>query len=83
MEEQVITLTHEEAVAIAEQQKQQIARDHCAARIRTFYPEWKQLNIIASGDAEEISKMRAFITTCRDWSNAESHDFQVLYGLKP
>lgn len=37
--------------------------------IRSKYPEWKQINIIRSGDQNEIRRMGEFIDSVRDWSN--------------
>ena len=42
--------------------------------IRKYYPEYKQLNILRTGTAEEQEKMTAFIDAVRAWSNAESPD---------
>lgn len=47
-------------------------RDTASSEILSKYPEWKQINIIRSGDDEKIKIMGEFIDLVRDWSNTLS-----------
>ena len=53
------------------------------ARIKRFYPEYKQLNILMAQDEVEIVKMRSFIEAVRDWSNGSSPDLAVVETISP
>ena len=55
----------------------------CADHIAKFYPVWKQLNVIRSGDAAEIQKMGVFIDACRDWSSQIEPKFADLVQIEP
>lgn len=59
------------------------ARELCTHHIRGHYPEYKQLNILMSGDEAEKAKMSTFIDACRAWSNGDSPDPAVLAEIKP
>ena len=63
----------------AETQKRTAARKH----IITFYPEWKQINILRSGTQEEIDRMGNFIDACRDWSNDPEASMEDLENIVP
>jgi hypothetical protein len=43
-------------------------------KIRTAYPEYKQLNILRAGDPTDVNKMNTFIDAVRAWANSESPD---------
>jgi hypothetical protein len=47
----------------------QHARLKAADHIATYYPVWKQLNVLSSGDAVAIATMTTFINAVRSWSN--------------
>lgn len=59
------------------------ARELCAHHIRGHYPEYKQLNILMSGDEVEKAKMTAFISACRTWSNGVAPNPAALAEIKP
>ncbi|MCX8017406.1 MAG: hypothetical protein N2690_05850 [Rhodocyclaceae bacterium] len=60
-----------------------IARAACSDRILMFYPIHKQLNILASGDSQEIERMRRFIDACRAWSNSDNPQPEALAAIEP
>tara|TARA_R110000868_G_scaffold368266_1_gene631323 strand:- start:41 stop:403 length:363 start_codon:yes stop_codon:yes gene_type:complete len=43
-------------------------------KIKSVYPEYKQLNILRIGSQEEINAMNAFIDAVRAWANSENPD---------
>lgn len=43
-------------------------------KIRSVYPEYKQLNVLRSGDTTAISKMNTFIEAVRSWANSSNPD---------
>ena len=43
-------------------------------KIRSVYPEYKQLNILRSGIQTDIDKMNTFIDLVRTWANSENPD---------
>ena len=43
-------------------------------KIKSVYPEYKQLNILRSGTQEDINAMNAFIEAVRAWANSENPD---------
>lgn len=43
-------------------------------KIRSVYPEYKQLNILRSGNQEQINKMNMFINAVRAWANSDAPD---------
>jgi hypothetical protein len=59
------------------------ARELCTHHIRGHYPEYKQLNILMSGDEAEKSKMSTFIAACRAWSNGDNPDPAALAAITP
>jgi hypothetical protein len=59
------------------------SRHLCADHIAKFYPMWKQINVIRSGDTAAIQKMSAFIDACRDWSNHSEPKFEDLIQIAP
>lgn len=58
-------------------------RREARAHITTFYPEWKQLNILREGDDEAIQTMGRFIDACRDWSNDPDATLDQLHAITP
>jgi hypothetical protein len=43
-------------------------------KIKSVYPEYKQLNILRTGNQEEIDNMNTFIEAVRAWANSENPD---------
>ncbi len=43
-------------------------------KIRSVYPEYKQLNVLRSGDSVAINKMNTFIDSVRAWANSTNPD---------
>jgi len=43
-------------------------------KIRSTYPEYKQLNILRAGNQEDIDAMNTFIESVRAWANSENPD---------
>lgn len=43
-------------------------------QITTYYPEWRQMNVIRSGSPAEQTAMSTFIDACRAWSNDSSNN---------
>jgi hypothetical protein len=43
-------------------------------KIRAAYPEYKQLNILRSGNTVDINKMNTFIDAVRSWANSSNPD---------
>lgn len=65
-----LKINRPEAVVLSEEEENKNLRREIASReIRSKYPEWKQINIIRSGDKNEIRRMGEFIDSVRDWSN--------------
>lgn len=60
-----------------------LTRELCAHRIRAYYPEHIQLNILMSGNEAEKAKMAAFVSACRAWSNGEQPDPAELEKIQP
>jgi hypothetical protein len=59
------------------------SRSLCAAHITASYPQHKQLNILRSGNTDDIVRMGKFIDACRDWSNGSTPDPAQLGAIKP
>lgn len=59
------------------------SRHLCADHIAKFYPMWKQINVVRSGNAAEIQKMGAFIDACRNWSNQSDPKLEDLTQIAP
>ena len=59
------------------------ARRLCAIHITHHYPEWKQLNILRSGDKDELTRMSIFIDSCRAWSNEDKPSPVTLRLITP
>lgn len=55
----------------------------CEARIVAMYPTWQQLNILRTGNQDDINKMGAFIDACRAWSNTDNPDPRTLEQITP
>lgn len=60
-----------------------VIRKMCAAHITTYYPEWKQINILRAGTKAQKDQMTAFIDACRTWSNAEKPNPADLAAIQP
>jgi hypothetical protein len=56
-----------------------IAGEH----IVSYYPYWKQLNIISGTDDVEKNKMHTFIDSVRTWSNNNPVDIYGVSTIRP
>lgn len=50
--------------------------------ITNQYPEWKQLNVLRSGTADEKEAMSNFIDSVRDWSNSDDPQLDELHEIQ-
>jgi len=52
-------------------------------KILQFYPVWRQMNVLRSGDSVEVEKMGLFIDVVRAWANDRDRPVSDLEKIIP